>query len=498
MRLVADQAQAQVLAYLEPIAQQTDLLAEQASRFDMQDWAGLDLEILPIIETFPNMSMLSFADDEGRFVMLKRGSEGQIDTKKIAAERPQEATWERRRPGSRAVDEVERVANDFDPRERPWFLGAVAQKGQHFWTEAYVFFTDHRPGITVSRVVPGSQPEVVVAADIDIIQFSQDLAALEFTESTEILILDEELRIVASQHPEVLVSETAEGFKLQDVSRSSIPQVQALSRPELARSVRANESSLFHFTAGPKRFLAVSRPIELWPNRSWRVVVLVPEAELLAEVNASNLRGVVLSVALLIIALVLSLYISRIFSRSIRRLAVEAEAVQELDFKPRERQLARFKEIEEVQQAFEGMKTGLRAFQKYLPVELVRVLLAEKIEPELGGEARELTIFFSDIAGFTPISEQLAPLEMSQRLGQYLAALTEEIESRGGTVVQYVGDAIMAFWNAPLPVEDHAFKACQAALACQRRVRQLWTEDEAPIFHTRIGLHGRGWPFWLA
>ncbi|MEC8025637.1 MAG: adenylate/guanylate cyclase domain-containing protein, partial [Myxococcota bacterium] len=111
-------------------------------------------------------------------------------------------------------------------------------------------------------------------------------------------------------------------------------------------------------------------------------------------------------------------------------------------------------------------------------------------EPELGGEFMELTIFFSDIADFTPINESMHPMDMARRLGSYLAALTDEIESRQGTVVQYVGDEIMALWGAPQSVQDHATLACHAALACAARVESLWEESDAlPSFRTRFGIH---------
>ncbi|MFT5432415.1 MAG: adenylate cyclase, partial [Myxococcota bacterium] len=167
----------------------------------------------------------------------------------------------------------------------------------------------------------------------------------------------------------------------------------------------------------------------------------------------------------------------------------ETEQIRELRFDEGTPGTSPFREVSEVLNAFEDMKVGLRSFQKYLPMKLVRKLLQEHAEPTLGGELMELTIYFSDIAGFTPINERMQPMEMATRLGTYLASLTEIIEEHNGTVVQYVGDEVMAFWGAPQPVEDHARQAAIAALKCAERVKTLWGDEDVPVFQTRFGIH---------
>jgi adenylate cyclase len=146
--------------------------------------------------------------------------------------------------------------------------------------------------------------------------------------------------------------------------------------------------------------------------------------------------------------------------------------------------------VDDVLGSFESMKVGLRAFQKYVPVRLVRQLLEGRQEPALGGEVRTLTILFSDIKGFTSISERLAPLELARQLGDYLSVVTRRIQDRQGTVDKYIGDAVMAFWGAPHEVPDHAFHACAAILeALADLERQAAEKPFLKEFHTRIGIH---------
>ena len=104
------------------------------------------------------------------------------------------------------------------------------------------------------------------------------------------------------------------------------------------------------------------------------------------------------------------------------------------------------------------------AFGQYLAPEMVRRLETAPDALRLGGEMRDMTILFMDIRGFTPISEQLTPTDLVAFLNQLLSPLSEEIQERDGTIDKYIGDSIMAFWNAPMTVEDHARLACRAAL----------------------------------
>lgn len=122
------------------------------------------------------------------------------------------------------------------------------------------------------------------------------------------------------------------------------------------------------------------------------------------------------------------------------------------------------------------------AFQQYLSPQVIEQLIADPGKLKLGGERKVLSIFFSDLQGFTSISEKLDPETLTALLNDYLSAMTEIIHEEQGTVDKYEGDAIIAFWNAPLDVPDHALRAVRAALRCQARLAEL-----RPVFRQRTG-----------
>jgi adenylate cyclase len=142
----------------------------------------------------------------------------------------------------------------------------------------------------------------------------------------------------------------------------------------------------------------------------------------------------------------------------------------------------------------ERRRTGeLRsAFSKYVSREVVDRIIAQPDSLKLGGERRDLTVLFSDLAGFTSVSEKLPPEKVADLINLYLNEVTGVIMAHGGTVDKYVGDAVMAFWNAPLDDRDHALHATQAAIGMQAamarlqpRFRELGVEE----LHMRVGVH---------
>jgi adenylate cyclase len=113
------------------------------------------------------------------------------------------------------------------------------------------------------------------------------------------------------------------------------------------------------------------------------------------------------------------------------------------------------------------------AFARYLAPAVVEELIANPEKLELGGQERELTLMFTDVRNFTSISEKLAPSELTQFINELLSPLSEIILANRGTIDKYMGDAIMAFWNAPLDDRDHAANACRAALQMIAKMEQL-------------------------
>jgi adenylate cyclase len=133
-----------------------------------------------------------------------------------------------------------------------------------------------------------------------------------------------------------------------------------------------------------------------------------------------------------------------------------------------------------------------KAFELYLPPAIVEKMLASSKLPVLGGEMRDVTLFFSDIAGFSSFAERMSPPELVSLMNRYLSAMTDIIEKNGGFVDKYIGDAIVAVFGAPVADADHAANAVRAALACSAELERLGASTAAPDYSRiahRVGLN---------
>jgi adenylate cyclase len=133
-----------------------------------------------------------------------------------------------------------------------------------------------------------------------------------------------------------------------------------------------------------------------------------------------------------------------------------------------------------------------RSFALYLAPSVIERMLASNKPPALGGETRIVTVFFSDIAGFSTFSETMTPADLVALMNNYLSAMTDIIEEQGGFVDKYIGDAIVAVFGAPGDDSGHAANAVTAALRCSQRLSELNRSKAAFKGHTlgqRIGLH---------
>ncbi|MBF0244449.1 MAG: hypothetical protein HQL31_04170 [Planctomycetes bacterium] len=201
---------------------------------------------------------------------------------------------------------------------------------------------------------------------------------------------------------------------------------------------------------------------------------------------------VVLCLAVCVPAIVLSIWFSSRVSRPLMQLAAEMDKVKHFDLSGGHKVETRITEVAAMNTALLNMKGGLRSFRKYVPADLVSELLSMGREASLSVEKRNVSVFFSDIADFTTISEGIGPENLVAHLGTYFEGMTGAIVESGGTVDKFIGDSIMAFWNAPLDMKDHAVVACRTALLCHRRSEEIcrqWREQGGPGFQTRIGIN---------
>ncbi len=138
-------------------------------------------------------------------------------------------------------------------------------------------------------------------------------------------------------------------------------------------------------------------------------------------------------------------------------------------------------------------KAHLRGlFSQYVSRPVVDRILADPARARLGGERKELTVLFTDIRGFSQVAEEMEPEQLAAFLGEYLTPMTDLVLASGGTLDKYIGDAVMAFWGAPIDMPDHAARACEVALRMQEALAALnraWERGGRAPIAIGIGLN---------
>ena len=264
----------------------------------------------------------------------------------------------------------------------------------------------------------------------------------------------------------------------------------ALANPKLRAVDRDAPVVSGHFRRDGQEFLTTFRILP--QTQDWLVGIVVPREFYLGKlVTIRNHMLAVLSGVMLLLA-VGAIAILHSVKRAQEQITRESLKMNAFDFSPATN-VSAFKDVNAVLESLEKAKAAMRAMSKYAPVDLVRRLYRDKSEPSLGGELMEISIMFSDIKGFTTLSEQLTPNQLAHVLGLYLEELSRIIQREtNGTIDKYIGDAIMTIWNAPEPVPEHPRMACLAALRCREAACILGRTPEwhgLPEFQTRFGLH---------
>eukprot|EP00126_Sphaerothecum_destruens_P010520 Sdes_comp20761_c0_seq1m16744 len=203
------------------------------------------------------------------------------------------------------------------------------------------------------------------------------------------------------------------------------------------------------------------------------VVVVIPISNFDSKFNESIVITISIALALMILsAFVATFFVSKITGNlALATKQLRGFSTLQLDgCIPVRLVNSPLKEIGRIYSALLLMNSSLLSFSKFVPKDVVRYLVEENQEACLGGERKLITVLFSDIVNFTSMSEMLSLDDLLTIMGEYLEEMSTIIRENEGTVDKFIGDAIMALWNAPEAVENHASKACLAALQCQARL----------------------------
>lgn len=484
----------------------------QSGQLPATDFAALSRHFTQAMEVHKDLTNLGLGvEATGEFCMVARKSNALSSVNYV---REPDGTmrvdlYEPHADGRRLVGH--KPFDGYDPRRRPFYVGAVGA-GEPAWTEAYLFFgaggRGRVPGVTYGSPVRTDDDSLVgvLHADFDLFALCRFLDGLRsevpgFAFVVE-LRADGSRRAIAHPDPTTLLTRTTgpdgkETHALaQSAEQTGDPRVRAfladMRAGRVSEASPAAEVGTLDVEVSGERYLSGYRLLAGADAPHWAICMMIPRARILEAVERNNRTTIWIGLGALAVAVFLSILIATRIATPLSRIAAQSEQIGRFELDGPSLGRSPVAELDRLMVATDEMKASLKSFERYVPARLVREMFHAGVEAELGGESRTLTVYFSHVAEFESFRASVPPETLVAQLGEYFAEITDEIESSQGTLDKYMGDAVMAFWGAPLPLEPHALHACRAALGGARRLavlQQNWAEGGGKTFRASIGLN---------
>jgi len=380
----------------------------------------------------------------------------------------------------------------YDPRRRPWFKSASTTDVATL-SDIYIFSLSEEPGITVARRFDAAV-QGVIGVDLSLANVSHFLKSQLVGTGSEIMIFDAAGDVYA--YPDLNKLITSIG--VTESTSASNEKVAALDSPALMNLIQLfqnKEGDSIHnqsLLVGDTTHLVGIEALPKEYGRELFIGLTIPETTFTGPIAEVGKRTLFVSLSMLLLFLPIIYFVSKRISRPLKTLRNDVENIKAFKLDTPIDVQSKILEIRELSKATETMREALNAFGSYIPKPLVKSMIVNDIIPTLGGDRREMTFLFSDIKDFTTISETLTPEQVTSSITSYLEKMSWTILQNNGTIDKYIGDSIMAFWNAPVTNSEHAFHACLTALQCKEVLtafNQHRRDNGEPEFLTRMGMH---------
>lgn len=392
------------------------------------------------------------------------------------------------------VGEEKNEILNFDPRTRPWFTLAE-QKGSLAWTDVYSFSGANSLCVAASTPIFVSEDDRLtkMAGVVGVDLLLDDLASFMQTQKFS----DNGIAFIVSRGGQIVAypansRRSADDFAGQRALMSVTEAPDRVVQLAFQKYKENTDRNYFEFKFEGMNYIASFVPINNTNGIEWIVSLVAPEKDFAKNIDDMQEREVFIIIFVALAAVIVTYCLSKRISSPIIAVAQETQRLKDFyETEPLEIK-SNISEIRKMIDAISAMRSSLQSFGKFVPKVLVRRLMQRGTEIKLGGKLSEVTMFFSDIQSFTSISEGMSADKLVLHLSDYFNELSNIIVETNGTIDKYIGDAIMAFWNAPTSDKNHVFNACHAALLCQKRLSELnrkWELEKKPRFLTRIGLH---------
>jgi adenylate cyclase len=462
---------------------------------DIEDEKNREFLFLSVLDANPAISSIEFGWPDDRAFIARRTLDGKIEMEELLPGggdtlRQRIDHYTRDDDGMLRFEARDWTETDYHISRQFWFKAAI-DAGEPVWSDIYPLPDGRTLGITLARRFDLGDGEAgVLGVTIELGRLSKFLDEIEIGNGS-VFLTNVYGELVATRRGmmEEMGSEGPAMLEKIDAVDMTGPRVASTALASAGVAL-ADIDDTRHFEvrdpADDTPYFVTLSPLGAM-NLS--VAIAIPRADVLGDIDRNTLRVVVAILLFVLLMAGIAVFVSRRYiAAPLAELGHNLRALEDFSLDRVQPVPSRLAEIDRLSDATQRMATSLGSFAKFIPTELVRTLFAQGVEARPGGETRDLTILFMDLANFTRISEALGD-RVIELLGDYLSEMSTVIDRERGTIDKFIGDGIMAFWNAPKLVPDHALAACRAALACQRRLAELRAVEGRMKLEARIGLN---------
>lgn len=384
---------------------------------------------------------------------------------------------------------VYEINTELDEDSYTYAINGSPNDGGEGIEEIYIEPSEGRPVITYTKHFADStgKPIGTIYIDLGLKTLSQTLSSTDKLNMERTFVFDEEGSVIA--HPSMMDKEAYKTF-------NDVPKIESTNDPiavALYENINSRKHPPMNISSDQKQWLVSVAANNTMGENTWFIASVIPRDAVLGPAIAQARIATIIAVLIITAAVTCTQVVGRSIARSLDRLARAADAVQKLELEITLPYQSMFDEINRTEKAFRSMIGGLSVFAKYVPSGLVKRLMElQSTGSTIKAEERVVTILFTDIIGYTSISDGMDPSKLAALLNEYFELLVSIVSSHGGTVDKFIGDALMVFWNAPDHQEDHADRAIQCALDIKKAIAMYNKErlgsNKKPL-ETRIGIH---------
>ncbi len=371
-------------------------------------------------------------------------------------------------------------------KNRPWYV-KTAQNRSNIWTDIFVSDVTQAPSIACGVPLLSDTGEFVgvISSTVGLPKLAVDLQ--KSTIKGVSMVINQKGEIVA--HPTEKNYSKVVGTETKLIT---IDDLMDKSASAAYRVKQIDQQPRFIFTSGDIEYIALFKEFLLEGFKGWEFLMITPIDEYIGAVKVTQRNTLLICLLILIFSIVVIAVMAKRIATPINNLSQQADKITNFDLDQVTEVVSGIKEIQKLQNSISRMRKSLISFGKFVPKNLVKKLVDKGVEEKIGGKKKQLSIFFSDIANFTTISETYPAEKLVQHLYEYFDEMTSIVAQNNGTTDKYIGDAIMAFWGAPQQDNAHSLNCCLTALLCQKRLLDLnrkWVFEKKPELLTRIGIH---------